>query len=101
MPMKNPPHPGEVIRAEVMQPLRLSITKAAEILGVRRATLSDLTNGKSAVTAEIALRLEKAFVVSMDLLLRMQAGYEAAQIRQRSGAIDVHRYRPDAVPATN
>ena len=99
MPMKNPPHPGEVIRAEVLRPMGLSLTKAAEILGVRRATLSDLANGKSAVTAEMALRLEKAFGVSMDLLLRMQAGYDAAQIRGRSAEIDVHRYRPDPAPA--
>ena len=61
MPMKNPPHPGEVIREEVLRPFDLSITKAAAILGVRRATLSDLTNGKAAVSAEMALRLEKAF----------------------------------------
>ena len=73
-----------MIREEVLQPLDLSLTKAAEILGVRRATLSDLANGKSALTAEMALRLEKAFGVSMDLLLRMQAGYDAAQIRGRS-----------------
>ena len=98
MPMKNPPHPGAVVRAEVLQPLRLSITNAAAILGVRRATLSDLTNGKTAVTAEMALRLEKAFGVSMDLLLRMQAGYDAAQIRGRSAEIDVRRYHPDLAP---
>jgi addiction module HigA family antidote len=101
MPMKNPPHPGEVIREEVLRPFGMSITKAAEILGVRRATLSDLTNGKSAVTAEMALRLEKAFGVSMDLLLRMQAGYDAAKIRSRSAEIDICRYRPDSVPATD
>jgi antitoxin HigA-1 len=88
-----------VIREEVLRPFGLSITKAAEILGVRRATLSDLANGKSAVTAEMALRLEKAFGVSMDLLQRMQAGYDAAQIRRRSAEIDVHRYRPESVPA--
>lgn len=98
MPMKNPPHPGEVIREEVLRPFGLSITKAAEILGVRRATLSDLTNRKTGVSAEMALRLEKAFGVSMDLLLRMQAGYDAAQARCRAAEIDVHRYRPDAFP---
>jgi addiction module HigA family antidote len=101
MPMKNPPHPGEVIRTEVLQPLGLSITKAAEILGVRRATLSDLANAKTTVSAEMALRLEKAFGVSMDLLLRMQAGYDAAQIRRRAAEIDVRRYRPDLAPATD
>jgi antitoxin HigA-1 len=101
MAMKNPPHPGEVIRAEVLRPLGLSLTKAAEILGVRRATLSDLANGKTAVSAEMALRLEKAFGISMDLLLRMQAGYDAAQARRRAAEIDVRRYRPDLVPATD
>jgi addiction module HigA family antidote len=99
--MKNPPHPGEVIREEVLRPFGLSITTAAEVLGVRRATLSDLTNGKTAVSAEMALRLEKAFGVSMDLLLRMQAGYDAAQVRRRAAEINVRRYRPDLVPATD
>ena len=101
MAMKTPPHPGEVIRAEVLRPLGLSLTKAAEILGVRRATLSDLANGKTAVSAEMALRLEKAFGISMDLLLRMQAGYDAAQARRRAAEIDVRRYRPDLAPATD
>jgi antitoxin HigA-1 len=101
MPMKNPPHPGEVIRAEVLQRLGLSLAKAAEVLGVRRATLSDLTNGKSALTAEMALRLEKAFGVSMDLLLRMQAGYDAAEIRRCAAEIEVRRYWPEIAPATD
>ena len=99
MPMKNPPHPGEVIRAEVLRSFGLSLTKAAEILSVRRATLSDLTNGKTAVSAEMALRLEKAFGVSMDLLLRMHAGYDAAQARRYAATIDVRRYYPDPAPA--
>ncbi|MCZ6624491.1 MAG: HigA family addiction module antitoxin, partial [Deltaproteobacteria bacterium] len=76
MAMKNPPHPGEIIREEIIKALGLSVTGAAEILGVRRATLSDVTNGKASVTAEMALRLEKAFGVSMDLLLKMQAGHD-------------------------
>ena len=81
MAMKNPPHPGEIIREEIIGALGLTVTSAAEILGVRRATLSDVTNGKASVSAEMALRLEKAFGVSMDLLLKMQAGYDAAQAR--------------------
>jgi antitoxin HigA-1 len=101
MPMKSPPHPGEVIREELLRPLGLSVTKAAAILGVRRATLSDLANGKAAVSAEMALRLEKAFGVSMDLLLRMQAGYDAAQIRRRAAEINVRRYYPDLAPVTD
>ena len=76
--MKNPPHPGEIIREDVIHALGLSVTRAAKIPGVRRATLSDVTNGKSAASAEMALRLEKAFGVSMDLRRKMQAGYDSA-----------------------
>ena len=82
--MKNPPHPGEIIREQIIEALGLTVTSAAEILGVRRATLSDVTNGKASVSAEMALRLEKAFGVSMDLLLKMQAGYDAAQARSKT-----------------
>ena len=96
MPMKNPPHPGEIIREEVIRALGLSLTRAAKILRVRRATLSDVTNGKSAVSAEMALRLEKAFGVSMDLLLKMQAGYDAAQARRHESDIKVKRFHPAA-----
>jgi antitoxin HigA-1 len=100
MPMKNPPHPGEVIRHEVIEALGLTVSKAAEILDVRRATLSDVTNGKASLTAEMALRLEKAFGVSMDMLLRMQAGYDAAQMRRRADEIEVQRFVPvEAAPA--
>lgn len=94
MVMKNPPHPGEMIKEDVIAALGLSITQAAEILGVRRATLSDVARGKAAVSPEMALRLEKAFGVSMDLLLKMQAGYDAAQTRRNAGSIKVKRYRP-------
>jgi antitoxin HigA-1 len=99
MPMKNPPHPGEVIREEVILPLGLSVTRAARLIGVRRATLSDVTNGKSSVSAEMALRLEKAFGVSMDLLLKMQAGYDAAEARRRESEIKVKRFHPSSSAA--
>ena len=94
MAMKNPPHPGEIIREQIIEALGLTVTSAAEILGVRRATLSDVTNGKASVSAEMALRLEKAFGVSMDLLLKMQAGYDAAQARMHGYEIKVKRYKP-------
>jgi addiction module HigA family antidote len=97
--MKNPPHPGEVIREEVIEALGLSIARAAEILDVRRATLSDLSNGKASLTAEMALRLEKAFGVSMDMLLKMQAGYDAAQVRRRADDIHVQRFTAEPAPA--
>jgi addiction module HigA family antidote len=94
MPMKNPPHPGDLIRTEVLDPLGLSVSKAAEVLGVRRATLSDLLHGKASLTPEMALRIEKAFGPAMDHLLRMQLAYDVAQARQRSHKIAIKRYVP-------
>ena len=88
-----PSHPGDFIRAEIIEELGLTVTKAAEILGVRRATLSNLLHGASALSPEMALRLEKAFGVSMDMLLRMQAWHDAAQMRARSDEIVVQRYQ--------
>jgi antitoxin HigA-1 len=92
MPMKNPPHVGRVIWDGILEPLGLSITKAAEVLGVRRATLSDLVNGKAALTAEMAMRIHKAFGPEVDHLLRMQVAYDVAQVRKRSKDIRVKRY---------
>jgi addiction module HigA family antidote len=92
----SPPHPGTFIREEVLEPLDLSIARAAEILGVRRATLSDLINGKASLSAEMALRVEKAFGVNMDIMLRMQAWYDAHLMRARSDEIDVRKYSQTA-----
>ena len=92
MPMKNPPHVGEVIWYGILKPLGLSVTKAAGILGVRRATLSALVDGEAALTAEMALRIHKAFGPDVDHLLRMQVAYEVAQVRKRSKDIKVKRY---------
>ena len=89
-----PSHPGEFIRAEIIEELELNVAKAAGILGVRRATLSDLLNGNAALSPEMALRIEKAFGVSMDMLLRMQAWHDAAQMRARADEIRVERYQP-------
>ena len=89
-----PCHPGEFIREEILAELALPVARAAEILGVRRATLSDLVNGKAALSPEMALRIEKAFGVSMDTLLRMQAWHDSHMMRQRAAEIDVKRYEP-------
>jgi addiction module HigA family antidote len=91
-----PPHPGAFIREEILSELRLSVARAAEILKVRRATLSDLLNGKAALSPEMALRIEKAFGVNMDTLLRMQAWHDSFSMRQRAGEIDVDRFDPAA-----
>lgn len=87
-----PPHPGAFVREEILEELQLPVTRAAEILGVRRATLSDLVNEKSALSPEMALRIEKAFGVSMELLLRMQAGYDTDYMRRHADEISVRRY---------
>lgn len=98
MPMKNPPHPGDLIRTEIVEPLGLSVSKAADVLKVRRATLSDLLNGKAALTPEMALRIEKAFGPDMHHLLRMQLAYDVAQTRKHSRNIVVRRYVPELSP---
>ena len=90
-----PSHPGEFVRAEVVEELGLSVSRAARILDVRRATLSDLLNGKAGLSPEMALRLEKAFGVDMDLLLRMQAWYDTCRMRARANDLAVRRYEPD------
>jgi len=94
-----PPHPGEFIRDEILAELSLSVSEAADVLGVRRATLSDLINGKAALSPEMALRIEKAFGVDMETLLRMQAWYDANDMRRRAGEIDVKRYHRPRDPA--
>ena len=90
----SPSHPGEFIREEVLETLKLSVTKAAEILGVRRATLSDLINEKAGLSPEMALRIEKAFGLDMDTMLRMQAWHDSHVMRGKAGEIDVQRYNP-------
>lgn len=89
-----PSHPGEFIREEILNELGLSVAWAAEILGVRRASLSDLVNGHAGLSPEMALRIEKAFGVSMDTLLRMQAWHDTYTMRQRAGEIEVQRFTP-------
>jgi antitoxin HigA-1 len=94
MPMKNAPHPGDLIRTEIIEALGLTVSKAAEILKVRRATLSDLLHGKAALTPEMALRIEKVFGPDMDHLLRMQLAYDVAETRLHARRIGVKRYVP-------
>ena len=89
-----PSHPGAFIRIEVLEELGLNVAAAARILCVRRATLSDLVNGNASLSPEMAMRVEKAFGVSMDLLLRMQAWHDATQMRARADEVDVRRYQP-------
>lgn len=89
-----PAPPGEFIREEIFAPLNLSISKAAEIMKVRRPTLSEIVNGKARLNSNVALRIEKTFGVSMELLLRMQASYESSEARRNADEIDIERYEP-------
>lgn len=91
--MKTPAHPGSFIRHEVIEPLGLSVTGAAEALGVTRATLSTLLNERAHLSPEMALRVEKAFGVSMDTLMRMQNSYDIAQTRKRENDIKVAPFK--------
>jgi addiction module HigA family antidote len=91
--MRNPPHPGAFIRTEILGPLELTVTAAARVLGVSRPTLSSLLNGQADLSGEMALRLEKAFGVRMDTLLRMQASYDIVRTRRRAKSIRVRPYR--------
>lgn len=93
MSMKNPPHPGNFIRTEIIQPAGLSVTAAAAVLHVSRPALSSLLNGSANLSGDMALRIEKAFGVKMDTLMRMQASYDIAQTRKREKTINVRRFR--------
>jgi antitoxin HigA-1 len=96
MPMKNPPHPGDFIRTEILEPAGLTVTAVAVALQVSRPALSSLINGKADLSGGMALRIEKAFGVKMDTLMRMQASYDIAQTRKRETEIRVRRFHPPA-----
>ena len=98
MRMARPAHPGGFVKAEIVEPLGLSVTDAAKVLGVTRPALSALLNERASLSPEMALRIEKAFRVKMDTLLRMQTAFEIAATREREGEIDVRRYEGAAPP---
>ena len=97
--MKNPAHPGGFVKSEIIEPLDLSVTDAARALGVTRPALSALLNERAHLSPEMALRIEKAFGVSMDTLMRMQNSFDIAQTRQREGEIKVAPFAAKQAPA--
>jgi addiction module HigA family antidote len=99
MPIKNPPHPGDFIRTEIVEPAGLTVTAAAAALRVSRPALSSLLNAKANLSGEMALRIEKAFGVKMDTLMRMQAAYDITQTRKRENEIRVRPYSPAGAAA--
>ena len=92
--MKFPAHPGTIIRHDCLEPLGLTVTAAAAALGVSRQALNNVVNGKSAISAEMALRLSKAFGSTPEFWLRLQAAYDLAQVRKREREIRVTRFHP-------
>ena len=91
MQMKNPPHPGRIVRDECLEPLGLTVTEGARVLGVSRQALNNLVNEKSAISAEMAVRLAKAFGSAADTWLRMHVSHDLARIAESS--IHVKPYR--------
>ena len=96
MSMKTPPHPGRIVRQECIEALGLTVTAAAKGLGVTRKALSELVNGKSGISPEMAVRLSKAFGSSPELWLGLQMDYDLAKLQSAAGKIKVHRFAPAA-----
>ena len=92
MPMHNPCHPGEIVKYECLEPLGLSVTRAAEGLGITRQALSDLINEKSGVSVDMAIRLSKAFGSTPETWLGMQMAYDLWKARERADSIQVERF---------
>ena len=93
MPMKNPPHPGEILRDLYLDPLDLTVTAAAKGLGITRKTLSQLLNGHAGISPEMAVRLSKAFGRSPESWLQLQNQYDLAQIATKTDSIQIERYQ--------
>lgn len=91
MPMKNPPHPGLSVRHDCLEPLGLTVTEGAKVLGVTRQALNNLVNCKAAISPEMAIRLDKAFGGGADTWLRLQAAYDLVQAEKHAGKIKVRR----------
>jgi addiction module HigA family antidote len=96
MPMKNPPHPGLSVKHDCLEPLGLTVTEGARILGVSRKALSDLVNGHAGISPEMAIRLDKAFGGGAETWFRMQANYDMARAIRRANRINVKRFKTAA-----
>ncbi|WP_428532190.1 HigA family addiction module antitoxin [Rhodopila sp.] len=92
MPMKNPPHPGRIVRQDCLGPLGLSVTDGAKALGVSRNALSELVNERRGISPEMAIRLDKAFGGGADSWHLMQANYDMAQAMKQADQIKVQRF---------
>lgn len=90
--LKNPVHPGGFVKSEIIEELELSVTEAARVLGVTRPALSSFLNERSSLSPEMALRIEKAFGVKMDTLMRMQTSFDIALARKSEAKVNVEPY---------
>jgi addiction module HigA family antidote len=99
MPMKNPVHPGKIVRFDCLEPLGLNITEAAKALGVTRQALNNVVNEKAAISPEMAIRLSKAFGSTPETWVRIQAAYDLAQAMKTASKIRVQRYKPKTTAA--
>ena len=99
MAIHDPVHPGDFIKTEIIEAHGLSVTTAAKVLGVSRPALSNLLNQNASLSGEMTLRIERAFGVKMDTLMRMQAAYDIVQTRKDARKIRVRRYHPDSAHA--
>lgn len=99
MRMKNPSHPGLSVRYDCLEPLELSVAEGAKVLGVTRQAMNNPVSGKAGISAEMVIRLEKAFGGGAETWLRMQAAYDLAQAEKRSEKIKVRRVRDTLVSA--
>jgi addiction module HigA family antidote len=97
--MKNPPHPGRIIREDCLKPLGLTVTSGAKILGISRQALNNLVNQRAGVSPEMAIRLSKAFGSTAQTWMRLQSNYDLAQALKSEGKIRVRRYRGNQVAA--
>lgn len=93
MPMENPPHPGEIVKHDCLEPLGLTVTRAAQGLGVTRQALSDLINGRAGVSVEMAFRLSKAFGSTPETWLGLQTAYDLWAAQDRARQLKVERFR--------
>ena len=91
MPMKNPVHPGLIVRHDCLEPLGLSVTEAAKVLGVSRQALNNVVNGRAGISPEMAIRLTKAFGSTPETWLHMQLAYDLAAARKHESKIKVQR----------
>ncbi len=101
MPMKNPPHPGRLVRQDCLEALGLSVTDGARALGVSRNALSELINGRRGISPEMAIRLDKAFGGGAETWHRMQGAYDMAQALKQADSISVSKVKPGPTSAAN